>query len=108
MDGSEGILSEIKIEYHHDDDAHDHSEKDHDQKHDHAEHSDHDHEQKDQDHKHKGHDHEHKDPKPSQTKKGKKEKNLSVVSEHDNYNLRAAMIHIIGSFPKSLPFSSSL
>jgi hypothetical protein len=29
-------------------------------------------------------------------KKNRKSKNLSVIEEKDNYNLRAAMIHVIG------------
>ncbi|CAD8205443.1 unnamed protein product [Paramecium octaurelia] len=57
----------------------------------------HEHEHK-HDHKHDhNHDHNHK------SKKNKlKSKNLTEINEHDNYNLKAAMIHVIGDILQSI------
>ncbi|KAL4445153.1 hypothetical protein ABPG74_021966 [Tetrahymena malaccensis] len=68
--------------------AHQHSEKcDHDHNHDHNHEHDH------------NHDHDHNHNHDSQSDK---KKNISQVEAKDNYNLRAAMIHVLGDLLQSI------
>ncbi|CAD8097237.1 unnamed protein product [Paramecium primaurelia] len=78
------------------------SDHNHSCSHDHHDHSDSDsHEHNHHDH---DHDHHHHDRDELTKKRNKKLKNhnLSEINEHDNYNLKAAMIHVIGDILQSI------
>ncbi|CAD8190664.1 unnamed protein product [Paramecium pentaurelia] len=74
------------------------SDHNHSCSHDHHDHSDSDsHEHHDDDHHH-----HHRDELTKKRNKKLKNHNLSEINEHDNYNLKAAMIHVIGDILQSI------
>jgi len=63
----------------------------------------HDHDHTDSDsHEHHHHDHDDRDELTKKRNKKLKNHNLSEINEHDNYNLKAAMIHVIGDILQSI------
>jgi len=75
----------------HDHDKHDHDDDKHDHDHDKHDHDDHDH-----------HDHDDHDHAKKKAMELAKKKNLSMIDDHDNPNVRAALIHVLGDLLQSI------